>query len=158
VFIAEVHWAGRLIAMKSLATVILFALLALAAAASAHPPAHVNKKLHLAQFSSPSENIGCVVVSGGARCDIAHRDWSPPPRPANCPLDYGQGIAVGRHGHAGFVCAGDTALDPNGPTLAYGRKLDAFGFTCRSAVSGMTCASNRSGHGFFISIQRYRIF
>jgi hypothetical protein len=114
--------------------------------------------VQLRQFRSPSGNIGCVMTSGGVRCDIAHRSWKPPRRPRSCPLDYGQGITVGRTGHAGFVCAGDTALDPTGPVLAYGRSLTLSGFTCQSTTAGMTCRRASTGHGFFLSIQGYRIF
>jgi hypothetical protein len=68
--------------------------------------------LHLATFKSPSGNIGCMIVAGTARCDIRHRNWSPPPRPASCPhvVDYSQGLTVGASGPGRLVRAGDTAL------------------------------------------------
>jgi hypothetical protein len=43
-------------------------------------------------FTSPSGNVGCYLDPSAARCDISERDWSPPPRPADCAFDYGQGI------------------------------------------------------------------
>jgi hypothetical protein len=94
--------------------------------------------VHLKTFRSPSGDIGCALHESGARCDIRKRDWSPPPRPANCPeqVDYGQGIEVSHRGQSGFVCAGDTALDPK---------------------NGVTCV-NQAGHGFFLSVQSYQVF
>jgi hypothetical protein len=46
----------------------------------------------LVGFTSPSGNVGCYLDPSAARCDISERDWSPPPRPADCEYDYGQGI------------------------------------------------------------------
>lgn len=114
---------------------------------------------HISAFVSPSENIGCMLIGGLARCDIEHRSWKPPPRPKQCPtiVDFGQGIEIGASGEARFVCAGDTARDITAPKLAYGHATEAGGFTCESATTGMTCRRG-DGHGFFISIQSYRLF
>ena len=108
-------------------------------------------------FQSPSGNIGCYIDKSGARCDIKHRSWSPPPAPKWCKLDYGQGAAVDKHGKAGLVCAGDTALN-NGPKLGYGHSITKGRFRCVSKTSGMRCVNRRDGHGFFISRQSYRLF
>jgi hypothetical protein len=114
--------------------------------------------VHLSTFRSPSGNIGCALFEGSARCDIMHRSWSPPPRPASCQLDYGQGLEVygSRPGH--LVCAGDTALDPSAPILHYGAASVVGQDTCVSATTGMTCTDTRTGHGFWIAIQGYRVF
>jgi hypothetical protein len=37
-------------------------------------------------------HVGCYLDPSAARCDISERDWSPPPRPADCEFDYGEGI------------------------------------------------------------------
>jgi len=109
-------------------------------------------------FTSPSGNIGCMLSGDLLRCDIAARDWSPPPRPADCPdfTDYGQGILVHPYGPATFVCAGDTALG-GGPALPYGQFQAGGGMSCNSEPSGMRC-SNSDGHGFTISRQAYTLF
>ena len=109
-------------------------------------------------FTSPSGNIGCMLSDDLLRCDIAARDWSPPPRPADCPdfTDYGQGILVHPYGPATFVCAGDTALG-GGPALPYGQFQAGGGMSCNSEPSGMRC-SNSDGHGFTISRQAYTLF
>jgi hypothetical protein len=115
--------------------------------------------VHLQSFRSPSGNIGCIMFEGGARCDIRKREWSPPSRPASCPeqVDFGQGLTVGHTGQASLVCAGDTALDPSAPQLAYGEASELGGTQCISSSDGITCA-NHSGHGFFVSIQNFKLF
>ncbi|WP_308124247.1 DUF6636 domain-containing protein [Mycolicibacterium xanthum] len=92
------------------------------------------------------------------RCDIAERDWTPPPRPADCPglTDYGQGITLGPNGPASFVCAGDTTLQ-SGPPLPYDQFQAGGGMSCTSEPSGMRC-SNSDGHGFTLSRQAYTLF
>jgi len=115
--------------------------------------------LHLKTFRTPSGNIGCAMYEGGARCDIRKRDWKPLPRPAACSQEvgYGQGLEVPAGGEAGFVCAGDTALDPTASSLAYGTASRVGGSECISRTDGITCV-NRAGHGFFISVQSYQVF
>jgi len=115
--------------------------------------------LHLKTFRTPSGNIGCAMYEGGARCDIRKRDWKPLPRPAACSREvgYGQGLEVPAGGEAGFVCAGDTALDPSASSLAYGTASRVGGSECISRTDGITCV-NRAGHGFFISVQSYQVF
>jgi hypothetical protein len=115
--------------------------------------------VHLQTFRSPSGNIGCAMFEGGARCDIRKREWSPPPHPASCSeeVDFGQGLTVSHDGKASFVCAGDTTLDPSATSLEYGEASELGGTICMSRSDGITCA-NHAGHGFFISIQSYKIF
>jgi hypothetical protein len=121
--------------------------------------AQPKRMLHLKTFRTPSGNIGCAMYEGGARCDIRKRDWKPLPRPAACSQEvgYGQGLEVPAGGEAGFVCAGDTALDPTASSLAYGTASRVGGSECISRTDGITCV-NRAGHGFFISIQSYQVF
>lgn len=112
----------------------------------------------LTPFASPSGNIGCMLADDMVRCDIASRDWSPPPRTADCPdfTDYGQGITLGAEGPARFVCAGDTTLGM-GPALEFGQTLARGGISCGSEPSGIRC-SNSDGHGFVIAREAYRLF
>jgi hypothetical protein len=129
--------------------------LAGAAIASAATPAH-----HFSFFESPSRNIGCAILDGQARCDISNRSWRPPARPASCPnvVDFGQGLEVTARGPARFVCAGDTAMNPQAPILPYGQATVTGQLRCASATTGVRCRSTRTGHGFFISRQRYSLF
>lgn len=108
-------------------------------------------------FQSPSGNIGCYVSKQGARCDIRHKQWKAPPKPKNCELDWGGGLAVDRQGKAGVVCAGDTALN-QGPVLAYGKTFTKGRFRCKSTMSGVRCNNIETGHGFFISRQTYQLY
>ena len=117
-------------------------------------------------FASPSGNISCLIapapVQTGApsvRCDIRERDWSPPPRPPDCPgfTDYGQGIALNASQTPRFVCAGDTTFG-NGDTLGYGDSISAGSLQCFSAESGMTCRDLQTGRGFTIARQAYDLF
>src|SRR5829696_9110960 len=79
--------------------------------AMAAPADASGKILRLKQFQSPSHNVGCYVANGkSVRCDIREHTWPTPPKPSNCDVDYGQGVGLGS-GEAGYVCAGDTALD-----------------------------------------------
>jgi hypothetical protein len=110
----------------------------------------------LTAFSSPTGNIGCYIDPRSVRCDIGDRDWKPPPAPADCNLDYGQGIELRAGGRAAFVCAGDTAL--GGEALDYGSSIAAGLLRCESAESGMTCRDAETGRGFAIAIEGYDIF
>jgi hypothetical protein len=139
---------------------MLAAILGLAVAGLTGASASASPIAHWTEFRSPSGNIGCYILDGTARCDINHRTWSPPPHPSSCSkeVDFGQGLVVGTSGRGHFVCAGDTALDPSGHPLAYGATDSVGAFRCASATTGMTCTEVHTGHGFFISIQSYRIF
>lgn len=111
----------------------------------------------LTGFTSPTGNIGCYIDRRSVRCDIAERDWKPPPAPASCNLDYGQGIELEAGGSADFVCAGDTALG-GGEPLDYGTSIGAGLLVCESEESGMTCTDTETGRGFTISRESYDIF
>jgi hypothetical protein len=133
-------------------------LFALAATALLLGLAAVPASARLVMFSSPSHNIGCAMTTRYARCDIQGHTWKAPRKPANCPLDWGNGLSVGTRGRAGFVCAGDTTLDPRGRVLAYGTQQIMGRYTCSSRRSGMTCSNRGTGHGFRIARGSYRVF
>jgi hypothetical protein len=176
----HVTWAKRMAAPMIDAVVLLVvAVIALAGCANStdgqaesSPPAPVQTKLvapvdrevyDRTAFHSPSGNVGCQISPTSVRCDIDQRDWSPPPRPADCRLDFGQGIAIGLGEPAHFVCAGDTVrvLPPYGGAgepLAYGEAITAGSMRCESVESGMTCRDVGSGRGFWISREGYRLF
>jgi hypothetical protein len=108
-------------------------------------------------FTSPSGNIGCIMAADFVRCDIAERNWSPPPRPTDCPsfTGYGQGIDLGPTGPAAFVCAGDTTLG-TGAALPYGQSNASGSFVCRSEPSGVAC-TNSEGRGFRLAREGYEL-
>jgi hypothetical protein len=106
-------------------------------------------------FTSPTGNIGCYIGTENVRCDIGERDWQPPPKPADCDLDYGQGIAMHIGGSPRIVCAGDTARARGTDPLPYGQSIQAGSLRCDSAESGMSCNDLATGHGFTLSRQDY---
>lgn len=111
----------------------------------------------LTGFTSPTGNIGCFIDRRSVRCDIRERDWEPPPAPADCELDYGQGITLRAGAAADFVCAGDTALDAGEP-LPYGGSIQAGLLRCESEESGMVCRDEESGRGFVLAKGGYELF
>lgn len=108
-------------------------------------------------FASPTGNIGCVLEPRAVRCDIAERDWEPPPPPRDCELDYGQGITLETGTAPEFVCAGDTVLGA-GEELPYGETSSAGLLRCESEQSGITCLDAESGRGFTLSRAGYELF
>ena len=124
------------------------------------PPPADTEVSGLTSFSSPSGNIGCLIDRESVRCDIAERDWQPPAKPADCKLDYGQGLTLAAGGGAEFVCAGDTALNAttSGAPLPYGESISAGLLRCESAESGISCREIESGRGFSLSREAYEIF
>jgi hypothetical protein len=111
----------------------------------------------LTGFLSPSGNVGCKIAPAGVGCNILERDWSPPPRPADCRWDY-ERIVVGPGEPTHFVCAGDSVHNSADPPLAYGEAITAGSMRCESAQSGITCRDVESGHGFSISREAYQLF
>jgi uncharacterized protein DUF6636 len=110
-------------------------------------------------FETPSHNIGCYLDSKSVRCDIRERDWTPPSKPQYCikaGVDWGQGVAVSSH-RASVVCAGDTTLGGPG-LLGYGHSSRRGPIYCTSRTTGITCRNADTGHGFFLSRARYRLF
>ena len=110
----------------------------------------------LTSFSSPSGNIGCVMDPEYVRCDIRNRSWEPPPAPADCELDFGQGIELASETRAHIVCAGDTTLGAE-DVLEYGETSKVGPYRCISAAAGITCQAD-SGHGFFLSKETYELY
>lgn len=136
---------------------------ALAGVAVAAPPGAVGpfplttrEVSELTGFTSPSGNIGCYIDPEYVRCDIRERDWSPPPRPASCPVDWGQGLKLKVGEPADFVCAGDTALMSGSP-LAYGDKIVSGSIECTSTPDGITCWDFVYGGEFSIARQAYHL-
>jgi hypothetical protein len=113
----------------------------------------------IAQFRTPSGNIGCVYSSGfgqgpNLRCDIRSGLKPKSARPKKCvDLEWGDSYNMGVIGRVFVTCHGDTAIDPRSRVLCYGMTWKKAGFVCTSKGTGLRCR-NRSGHGFFLSRQR----
>jgi hypothetical protein len=126
----------------------------------AAPPASRAQVRDVAEalFLTPSKNIGCHLSRDGVRCDIGRRDWTPPPKPADCELDWGFGVYIVPGKPAAFVCTGDSLLGATKDTLPYGHVLRAGAFQCDSEYVALRCSNERTGHGFTLSVQDYTIF
>ncbi|MCW0214614.1 MAG: serine/threonine protein kinase [Pseudonocardia sp.] len=111
-------------------------------------------------FASPSGNIACFVSAETTRCDIRENDWDPttvPPKPADCPLVWGDSIGITGSDRPDFVCHGDTVLG-SGAILDYGRAVRSGDTTCTSRPTGVECKVGGSGHGFTVSKSAYQFF
>jgi len=67
------------------------------------------------------------------------------------------GLSLGPGEQAQFVCAGDTAFGPD-EVLPHADSIKAGILRCESADSGIACRDIRTGHGFSISPELYRLF
>jgi hypothetical protein len=109
-------------------------------------------------FRTPSGNILCAYLHSAAdtslRCDILSGLKPRPPKPRSCEFDYGGSVGLTATGRTQVLCVSDTATSPQAKVIAYGRTWRGGPFTCSSKVAGLRC-SNRAGHGFFLSRQRW---
>lgn len=129
----------------------------IAVALAALTSSAVSAQPRMSGFKTPSGNIVCVYFAGSIRCDIGTGVRPLPRRPKDCDVDWGQGVSLARSGRAWIVCAGDTVMFVDVPTLAYGRTWKRGDITCVSRSVGLTCR-NRSERGFFLSRERTRRF
>jgi hypothetical protein len=122
-------------------------------------------------FKTPSGNIFCNYAFGYVSrtrvpfliCGIKSGIKPPAPRKGpECtrhlwPVMY----ATGPAGWSGSTCPGhDTPQGPSfdhAPVLGYGKSWRWNGMSCTSAFAGLTCR-NQSGHGFFMSRAKTRLF
>ena len=128
-------------------------------------------------FKTPSGNIQCDFGYRGAadahafvRCGIRSGLTPPPPsRGPGCLVPNRVVVShTGRASLAGLSsCPGEPEGDAGpfaggqgGPPVAvlgYGKTWLGGGLSCASAITGLTCR-NKSGHGFFLSRERWRLF
>ena len=113
-------------------------------------------------FNSPSGNIGCMIDTRYARCDIRDRTWSPPQTSCTLggssdyssgepiELDYGNGLVIGSGGIPTFTCASDTVLGDH-PVLDYGDSIESASVRCTSEEAGIRCESRMTGRSFVIA-------
>ena len=108
--------------------------------------------IHIGSRASES-NVGCVIKSGLRP--------APPRRPCQDGGYAGDRVYLGVTGGVQVPsCAGDPGPYVNvdrARVLAYGKTWSGGGFRCTSALTGLTCR-NKSGHGFFLSRERWRRF
>jgi hypothetical protein len=116
------------------------------------------------RFTTPSHNIACLLSDpsptsdGTARCDVAQRSWTVPPKPAHCVGDYGAGASVSGAEKATLTCASDAVADPGLRVLQYGQAVSYGGVVCDSEETGMRCVNTVTGHGFRVARASYDLF
>jgi hypothetical protein len=100
-------------------------------------------------FRSPSGKLGCAFYSDAST-----------PRQVRCDWRGGddEAVTVAVRGRARHIAATDTVLNPRAPVLAYGHTTRFGRLRCTSRRAGITCRSTRSHHGFFVSVERWRLF
>ena len=112
-------------------------------------------------FRTPSGNINCQYASDSngtfLRCDLLANDAPIPRRPTDCDLDYGNAFEMTPRGRAGRICVGDTTASSDNSILDYAMTWKRGGFTCTSALAGLTC-KNQAKRGFFLSRKAQRLF
>ena len=119
-------------------------------------------KTPLPSFRSPSGNIRCFSGSGVLHCQIAQADYAKTLQDrcmAGPSVDW-HGFELTATGKGVVTCSGGILYNPDKqtphyPMLAYGKTWRQGGFTCTSAMTGVTCHA-RAGHGLFISRQSWR--
>jgi hypothetical protein len=131
----------------------------------ATPTGQASVRVASQYFETPSHNIACGWFAEGTkpsdtylRCEIRSLLSPMPKRPPSCDVDWGYGMSIASTGGASVLCAGDTIRRQGSRSiLAYGATWRRQGFVCTSAFVGLTCR-NTSGHGFFLSRERWKRF
>jgi hypothetical protein len=137
-------------------------------------PATSSAGLKLRFFHTLDGNISCAMLKdtkarrkhhrkikgfpGEARCDLRDHTWVAPPKPKSCPVDWGDGVVVSRHGPGNYVCAGDTVANPSAPALGPGAGITLGRYTCTVLTAGVRCTNNVNGHGFEVSAASVSVF
>jgi hypothetical protein len=110
-----------------------------------------------AMFRTPSRNISCALARSAVRCDIVRKTWEPPAKPADCELDWGNGLVI-NGGSATITCAGDSLAGVSASTLEYGEALRSGTVRCDSESASLSCQDEKTGHGFTLASSRYTLF
>ncbi|HUY58694.1 MAG TPA: hypothetical protein VMV16_03205 [Solirubrobacteraceae bacterium] len=119
------------------------------------PSSH--QALAQARFTVPGSNIGCDLVSGGVRCDIQQRAWTPPAQPSSCSASWGNAIAMGARGAPAFACGGASAISSYAKVVPDGWDDKVGTITCQVRSFSVDCFSAH-GHGFIFSRTGYTFY
>ncbi|MGP7960658.1 hypothetical protein ACTVCO_07585 [Sanguibacter sp. A247] len=106
------------------------------------------------RFAAPSGNIMCDITAEGARCGIASLAQKPAPVDG-CDGTVGFVYTVDVTGKVDVPCVPKKdkpkKAGSNVNVLGYGQSSTAYGFTCTSEESGMTCVDDATGRGFALA-------
>lgn len=149
---------------------IAAAIIALAAIGTIPATAHADERR--ANFTTPSENIRCVLDRDSGEspyvvCQLENVDYVVPPGVAHdadgkpCPSDTGSGNDVMlMQGQPGYIRCSYASIStgvPDWPTLEYGDSMVFGAITCDSESSALTCTDTSSGHFFRVSRLAYEV-
>lgn len=116
------------------------------------------------RFQVPSGNIACYLgpaaqggTDGSVGCEIGAHTYTPPPRPQDCHLDWGDRFYLGQGDPVKVSCHGDTLRTGDLPTLDYGETAFSGAIRCGIETTGVTCTDTSTGHFFHISRDSYRL-
>lgn len=109
-----------------------------------------------ARFVTPSGNIWCLLANAGDTadgvvCEIREHTYTPPAKPADCHLDWGDRISLKPGGAPVVHCHGDTIFETGMPTLPYGQARWTGPIKCEAQPSDVTCTDTDTGHFFRLS-------
>lgn len=106
------------------------------------------------RFATPSGNIVCDITVSGARCGIASLAQKPAPVDG-CDGSVGYVYVIDASGKVDVPCVPKKDLPKKGGSdvnvLGYGQRSSAFGFTCTSEESGMSCVDDVTRSGFSLA-------
>ena len=119
----------------------------------------------IGSFKSPSGNIFCIATRDhfngkttvSLSCELMESTAKLPTKPSDCELDWGKRFYVETTGKALRGCHGDTIINPNYPTLGYGKIWRVGGFRCDITTIRLRCV-NLERHGFELSKARQVLF
>jgi hypothetical protein len=133
--------------------ILVFAVTAAALWAAAFSSAGTTR---IFEFRLPSKNIACAYAPSVnyLRCDI-FSGLKPKPH-GSCREGDWSSIFLPKTRRARPGCISDSVYNPNARVLRYGHTWKKGPYTCRSKRVGLRCR-NRSGHGFFLSRQRWAV-
>jgi len=112
-------------------------------------------------FMTPSGNIYCNGMVGGGGsigCAIISRSGAPAKKkPDSCLATWGHSFYLEATGPAGMSCSSKPERVDYTDKAGYGQTGEFGSIICKSERTGLTC-SNKSGHGFFLSRAKQRVF
>lgn len=112
------------------------------------------------QFTTPSKNIRCTMVDSSPDpssliCTANHFDFTAPPKPASCHMNWTAYFSLGNTGVKLGLCLGGEEVSYLSRVLPYGDAIQALGIGCYSSSAALTCMDMATGHGFTVNRARF---
>lgn len=111
-------------------------------------------------FSDASRTVQCALASpsddgsDSLRCDtVGTPAFTAPPKPSDCPLEWGNAVSLDPYGLPSFSCVGDSLFNEN--QLAPGTVVEQGAYSCTILSPGVRCYQTYSDHGFELALDHY---